>query len=188
MEISYAHKLLDAAYTKLDALIGERARLTHEGVRGPRGQAYYQSLSSVLHELRSVRNQINIVTLQIANLRECKHPAPSEDSGREIVAIANELGILAQIDIGQQDPALIAILGRVETAHQQFVELQFEGRRAYGITVCANPAPIRPATLNQAIDLLERLVQKLCKARLDIELIRRGELPEMPSWLEVHMH
>lgn len=188
MEISYANKLLDAAYCKLDALVDERGRLLCEGVRGPRGPAYYQSLESVLYELRSVRNQINITTLQITSLRERKHPQPSADPAREISAIANELGILAQIDIDRQDPALIAILERIETVHQRFVELQFEGRRAYGITVCANPAPIRPATLNQAIDLLERLVQQLCKARLDIEQIRRGELPEMPSWLEVHMH
>lgn len=87
------------------------------------------------------------------------------------------------------DDALTMIWKQIEGTHKKYVELQFEGRVAYGHNAAGNPLPPRPTTLADATRLLSRMSIALGGAVYSIAAIREGARPpKMPNWLEIGVY
>lgn len=82
------------------------------------------------------------------------------------------------------------IMAQITAAHLEYVDLQCEARRAYGLPEMGNPHPMHPATITEGVSTLTRIEVSLHTARNQVENIRKGMYnPIMkPSWIEVQFY
>lgn len=188
MNMDEALRLLAKAERKLDVLLDQLGVLRCEGPRGSPGERFFPSLLSVLNELRAVRNRIKLAQFEIFCVEERRNPPKSIDIAGDIMAIAKELGILPESQPDLESP-LDLIWNQIVAVHQQYVQLQFEGREAYGYSVAGNPMPARPIEVTEAAKLLTRMSLALGKAQLAIVQVRAGAREgQLPEWLDIRTY
>lgn len=79
---------------------------------------------------------------------------------------------------------------QITASHLEYVALQCEARKAYGLPEMGNPHPLQPATITEGVSTLTRIDMALHTARNQVENIRKGMYNPMvrPLWIEVQFY
>ena len=79
---------------------------------------------------------------------------------------------------------------QITASHLEYVALQCEARKVYGLPEMGNPHPICPATITEGVCILIRIGVALHTARNQVENIRKGMYNPVvkPRWIEVQFY
>lgn len=79
---------------------------------------------------------------------------------------------------------------QITASHLEYVALQCEARKAYGLPEMGNPHPMHPATITEGVSILTRIGVALHTARNQVENIRKGMYNPIvkPNWIEVQFY
>ena len=79
---------------------------------------------------------------------------------------------------------------QITASHLEYVALQCEARKAYGLPEMGNPHTICPATITEGVCILIRIGVALHTARNQVENIRKGMYNPVvkPRWIEVQFY
>lgn len=90
----------------------------------------------------------------------------------------------------ERNATLEQLNDQITASHLEYVALQCEARKAYGLPEMGNPHPICPATITEGVCILIRIGVALHTARNQVENIRKGMYNPVvkPRWIEVQFY